>query len=107
MKDSTTTPISVRKSFEKSYEDVKHNLLWFNTYSNGISQWALDNFEKEEPVTTEIAVTTTKYSTTTTNKPIIIETSTIKTSSATSNVQNTFMIILFTISTVLFTIRIL
>lgn len=99
MKDNTTIPESVKSSFDESYEHVNHNLLWFNTYSNEIDQWALEYKEEDEPISTTTESSKTTVTTTTTMSSIT--TSTMKPSSATSNSQNNFITLLFTMFTVL------
>jgi len=48
----------VRSSFDRSFENVNDNLLWFNKYSEGISQWGIIEETKEE--TTTVSSTTAK-----------------------------------------------
>jgi len=38
----------VKSSFEQSFEKINHNLLWFNTYADDVSRWALQNKREEE-----------------------------------------------------------
>lgn len=101
MKNNSDIPASVRSSFEKSYEQVINNRLWFDTYSDKINQWVSENVEGDECKTTTIPYhtwpTTMRYRTTTI---------TMKPSSATMNSHNTFITLLFTIFTVLIAIRI-
>lgn len=71
MKDNLTLTASVKSSFDESFEKVNHNLLWFNTYGEAVSQWAIENEieEKKEEGTTQKPSGTTKEPSGTTRKP--------------------------------------
>lgn len=45
MKNNLTTPVSLRSSFEKSFEKAIDNQLWFNTYADEIIRWLMKNNE--------------------------------------------------------------
>lgn len=63
MKNDSNVPVSVRSSFEESYEKVNENLAWFNKYADVISQWALENQELDPQTTVTESTSTTVMST--------------------------------------------
>lgn len=71
MKDNLTLTASVKSSFDESFEKVNHNLLWFNTYGEAVSQWAIENEieEKKEEGSTQKPSGTTQAPSGTTRKP--------------------------------------
>ncbi|VVC40908.1 Hypothetical protein CINCED_3A014501 [Cinara cedri] len=104
LKDNTTIPASVKKSFDKSYKQVNQNLVWFNAFSPEISQWSFVN--KDAPTTVSPAPTTppTSPASTAHPAPSTPPATTIKPkrSSATSNTHSSLIILLLTVFTVLF-----
>jgi len=88
LKNNSTVRASVRPSFEKSYNKVEQNLAWFNSYSDGITQWTSQYGEKEEdtPVTTVAPPGSTV-------PPVTSQPITPKPSSATSNSYNGLLIL--------------
>lgn len=122
MKNNFTLPASVKSSFDKSFEKVNENLLWFDMYSDGISQWALQNKiekeqtekeqkereqkEKEQKKKEEERTTSNGTSTTTTVTPPTVvtqpsEKTTPKPSSASSNAYNSIIILQLAVLTLI------
>lgn len=94
MKNKPSLTESVKKSFEKSFGQVKHNQEWFNTHSLGISQWVKKNSEQEKEKEKTTPKVITEPPTTTpvqTSKPDVMTTP--KPSSAPTNVKNLLVIL--------------
>jgi len=95
LKDKSTLPDSIKSSFQAEYEVVNDNLLWFDTYSDGISQWALQNRKETEDTeehTSEKHLTTDDSTTAIVQSTLSSET-TPEPSSASFNVYNSIIIL--------------
>lgn len=104
LKNNATLPVSVKTSFEKSFETVNHNMLWFNKSSSVISQWALENREKYEeptqPPTVSMAPSSTGSVSTSSIAPTVYSPTTTPTpnpSSAPLNAHNSLSVLQTTV----------
>ncbi|XP_022165263.1 aminopeptidase N-like [Myzus persicae] len=100
-KNNSTLRASVRPTFENSYKVVEYNLEWFNSYSDGINQWASQYGEKEPEIetTTLTPPPVTAAPTGRTVSPVTsrLPTTTSAPSSATLNAYSSLVILQLTV----------